>query len=1443
MPAPTVAASDVQTSSYSYNGTFAPQTSADRALCVLVASADVNQDERSTVSVLFDNTVLTNDMGHIVSNDGSPPWDAANADAFVANDTFLDAAAASANLSAQNTGEGTVVFLVDLADVVDGTPDDSSTVAGNGTASTVTANTTLAGDIDITHTWSGSQNYAHIVVAFSGTDSANVIVLDCLCVWGATTSITIDSGHTLLHAQTHTRGSSEMSTVCSYRVVTGTGGQTVALGLVNETDQALPATPIGGGSAPSSVGAVGHWTDSAGLQLPTTAYTAIAFATETRNDGIYTQISSTVFELDEAGDYRITCRVLLQSTNNNRCNIQARIVQVAGTSTATFTTNATAYVRNYAEDHGGIEAEAYIVGASADSRFSVEWRRDADPMTNGTLANQSSVQVVRWSHDAVAIYGLTTTNQALGGVSPNTVGLSAVHESDTSKIAISANTIELKTTGKWYAVIAGIAGDGGTSRTQRVARLKYTDGPTGDPRAVCYQREGDNEYGGLVLLDLVHHSGGANPKINLQCWRGDGITADAGGASIDGAWFSDTGGVCVIELPSGVECARYYDSVGLQSITSLTPVPLNLSRDTSVEDSTSFSRFSASAVDCVQTSDIMVFASVYAARSDVISAVRMTSEVKIQINGVPQQVGAAIDYSRGNQGTTDTYGWSACAGGIYEVASSDRISATAARAGTGVGGGDRTQPDTSVFLAINLDSWPAPSTPQTVNVGLSEEISSALVLSPLVSEQTVALASGPELNAAPSMGVGVGAIAIGMSAVSETDSGLAMVPDLGAVFAELAPANSINTAQGMFLGLGALEYAVTSVTEVDTSLPPSVSLGAVAYPIAVVGETDTSLPPSASLGATVYPVAAVGETDASSPLSVAFGAMTYPVAAVAETDASSPLSASLGDLSVPLSSTSEHDTSLPLSVAQGALSLPISLASENDGALPLSVSLGASLVSASLAIGSDDAKPLGVGLGALLTAISSAAEIDQPEVITASAGATVRTIAAPSEADSAPDLIATTGSTSISLGLVDETDVSPAVVVGTGGVVETLATSAEHDQTSPISVDAGSLVVSIDPSVGIGTAHVMSTVVGPVAIPLVVPGEHDSALTATPVLDVASVSLSSANEADVAQSQSIQTGEAVITVDTGFESNSAIDVFTSTGGLAYPMTTATESDAAHISVPVPGLLTVGLALSAESDLAPPVTSDLGASSVELGHPQSHEVALPAGVALGTASIPLARSVSPEHATPLTVTLGEVSGLLGHAYTHEQAFGASTALSSVDIPLGLASEREQAYPVSTSGALTIGVSLAMESDIGHIVEIASALTLPLGSASTVTHALALTVGYGPVTVAMSGILTNESALAVSSDLGTLTRLLGQVIEADETGTITIETGAITVPIGMAGESDSALSVKAFGGLPVVFRGDVTVGVPPRGIVVPVREPLAFDRIPVHGVLVVPVPDRD
>ena len=240
-------------------------------------------------------------------------------------------------------------------------------------------------------------------------------------------------------------------------------------------------------------------------------------------------------------------------------------------------------------------------------------------------------------------------------------------------------------------------------------------------RSYFYSRNSSNEFVGLGA-PFLWKKAGTTDDISVQMWRGDGVLADEGGADVDGTFDSINGeqtALFVCELPDHVDVFASHDSVGGQDIAGGVTTSINAVRDVAFNDSASFTKATDTEINVVQASDVLVFGNIWTARATVSSGTRLTLGARFTIDGVDQTTGTSITYTRGNQGTQDTYAGSWHPSAMYSVSAGADLLLETFDDGDN-GGDDTTQANTVGMFAINLDSLESSSTTTAYSVTSGE---------------------------------------------------------------------------------------------------------------------------------------------------------------------------------------------------------------------------------------------------------------------------------------------------------------------------------------------------------------------------------------------------------------------------------------------------------------------------------------------------------------------------------------------------------------------------------------------------------------------------------------------------------------------------------------------------------------------------------------------------
>lgn len=404
-----------------------------------------------------------------------------------------------------------------------------------------------------------------------------------------------------------------------------------------------------------------------------------------------------------ANGYLIMGAYEYHDTSNGRFNPQGRFVQVSGTGN--FVSGVTGgYNRDASEDRSYVRTWAIIDNPSALATIQFQWKADADDATGGT--QRSEIQVIPLYYSNIGMY--TSADHSLyGGVTPNqVVGFSAVHESDTAAIEIASNVVTVKGDNKRYLAFGAQHYEGRGGRTQRWIGFRV-DGTKEDAAKACvYYRSGsDDESGGMYnhLLETAT----ADRTLDSFCYRGDGIGNGQGGADADGSDPTvGTHAMVVIELNDSAEVFAGRDTNESQNLATAGALNMDIAQTTDIEDTASFTSISPTQVSAEQAMDALLGANIGAAQNNVGVTQRWTAYAELQKNGTVDADSFHGNYMRNNQGSIDTFGYSANLLGALDFAQSDTMGVKHTElTGSEGGGGNITSPaGWQGFWALNLDT-------------------------------------------------------------------------------------------------------------------------------------------------------------------------------------------------------------------------------------------------------------------------------------------------------------------------------------------------------------------------------------------------------------------------------------------------------------------------------------------------------------------------------------------------------------------------------------------------------------------------------------------------------------------------------------------------------------------------------------------------------------------
>lgn len=463
----------------------------------------------------------------------------------------------------------------------------------------------------------------------------------------------------------------------------------------------VPETHAAGGD-------IGIWIDQNGGLTATTAFVNLPFegsGNEERNDGIYTYNSSTDdVTLGEDGNYLVLGHIRYYNNSNNRVNWLSRIAlngdPVGGTYGAAF-------VRDNNNREGFIRSAGLILNASAGDEVSLQWRRDSDAGTNGTVAGSSSLTIVKLPDDGDAEYGHygTPTDSTFAGQTWTDLdGLDVIRETNTSSIELQAggSDIRLKNADTTYLIIYGIPfHHNDATRSQRIGRAVIGSTPIPQSSSYTYLRTSVDEFGSLHSM-FLYRTSSSDEDLSIQAQRGN---ADVDGA--DEMW-NGTGfpGVFVMELPASAEVFISEDGTGAQDVTAEgVLLDLNLMRTVVYNDSSSFTKEGAGheTMQVEQDMDMLVTASCLLERVGSTSTTRLSRGARFEIEGTDQERSVHGTYLRGNQGNADTYNGALNPAGVFTVSADDSVQVEVFDTGQN-GTSDETIGGSCGFGALNIDT-------------------------------------------------------------------------------------------------------------------------------------------------------------------------------------------------------------------------------------------------------------------------------------------------------------------------------------------------------------------------------------------------------------------------------------------------------------------------------------------------------------------------------------------------------------------------------------------------------------------------------------------------------------------------------------------------------------------------------------------------------------------
>jgi len=461
---------------------------------------------------------------------------------------------------------------------------------------------------------------------------------------------------------------------------------------------------------------IGRWTGGTTSLIPTTSWAAPngMFSTQARNDNSTYTFTDSTASVDigtvDADGYLLVAAFEFEDTSNGRFNPQGRFVQTSGTGTfvSAYTSG---YDRDTSEDRAFVRTWAFVDGPSAGSDFQFQWKRDVDSPTGGTV--MSSFDIIPLYYGDFGVY--SSTSAALyGGTTPNVV--TGFTGTDGTNITISSNVVTVAGDNKRYLVLGSWFLEGFGTRTQRIGGFDIDGTQLLPAQGYAYARNASNDEVGAMMTHLMETST-ADQTIEMTLYRGDGVGANQGGADVDGSTPSvGQHALAVIELNDTAEVFHSTDGTGGVDLNVTGPVDISIAREVDItfNDTASFTRASDTAMDATVTMDALVGANLWAAQEVVTTTSRWTARAHITVNGTEDTDTRHGNYARNDQGSIDTFGWSANLMSFVALSSGDDLGVSIQELPGGEDGGQfEINADTAGFWGINLATLPDIDRPYT----------------------------------------------------------------------------------------------------------------------------------------------------------------------------------------------------------------------------------------------------------------------------------------------------------------------------------------------------------------------------------------------------------------------------------------------------------------------------------------------------------------------------------------------------------------------------------------------------------------------------------------------------------------------------------------------------------------------------------------------------------
>ena len=394
-----------------------------------------------------------------------------------------------------------------------------------------------------------------------------------------------------------------------------------------------------------------------------------------RNDSSeYTKSGASItLDTSNAADgYLIRASYEIATTHNNRFTPNIQIAATSGASNATVQkTIAGGYSRNNTDNDTSADSYTIVTNITGSITLTAQWRRQGSGNPAGSTT-EAVLEVTPLFFNGVGLYS-SSTNELLGGITPEVATLDATIAETGSSISRSGNTVTLAAD-KRYLIFGCYYTQRTGSRTQRWSGIGEDGTFLRDAMANTYIRDSNNDQQGEAFHTIIDTSG-SSKDIDFRVYRGDdaGTTPSAGSASVTGSAPALTDlQLTVIELKSGCEVFRSIDNTAGQNIGASGNVTVNVARDQLFADSASWSSSTNTTYAAAVAMDAFIGSNVSGSYNTA-SGTRLTRRFSLTKNGTADETASVAKFGRGAQGSQNCYGMSGNPFGTFALALNDTV--------------------------------------------------------------------------------------------------------------------------------------------------------------------------------------------------------------------------------------------------------------------------------------------------------------------------------------------------------------------------------------------------------------------------------------------------------------------------------------------------------------------------------------------------------------------------------------------------------------------------------------------------------------------------------------------------------------------------------------------------------------------------------------------------